>query len=187
MPSFESISTKVRYWLGKNPSYDLKEMIEIDVNEDPVRSELDLEFRTSHGRKIYGLLDKDKNLMAIICIAFTNDVPRSVDELDVMSKDAHLQSVLRNGLVGKIAVAYTVWAKMRGGGKHILNEIYKKFKREHHIERLVTLSPITDMARKFHLGNGATLLQENATTVNYEYDITLEEWMEKTKKFLKIA
>jgi len=182
MNTLAEIKDKFKNWFKKDQRFDLKELVEIDVQEDPVRPELDLEFRTSYGRKIFGLLNQDKKLMAIICIAFTNEIPKSVKELDDMSKDAHLQSVLRNNLVGRVAVAYTVWAKMKGGGKHILNEIYKKFKRENHIDRLVTLSPITEMAEKFHLGNGATCLQQNATTVNYEYDITLEEWQERVEK-----
>jgi hypothetical protein len=33
----------------------------------------------------------------------------------------------------------------------------------------VTLSPKTDMARKFHLKNGAKIFRENEETVNYEY------------------
>ena len=35
--------------------------------------------------------------------------------------------------------------------------------------RYVTLSPKTEMARKFHLRNGATLLKENEFTFNFEY------------------
>ena len=37
--------------------------------------------------------------------------------------------------------------------------------------RLVTLSPLTDMARKFHLRNGAVELQVNETTQNFEYKV----------------
>ena len=33
----------------------LVELKAIDIKEDPVRPELSLEFRTTHGRKIYGL------------------------------------------------------------------------------------------------------------------------------------
>jgi hypothetical protein len=33
------------------------------------------------------------------------------------------------------------------------------------------LSPKTEMARKFHMKNGAVELQENDTTINYEYSI----------------
>jgi hypothetical protein len=78
---------------------------------------------------------------------------------------------------------------MKGGGKHILNEIFKKFKREQHIERLVTLSPLTEMAERFHIKNGAKLLQRNDTTQNFEYDITLEQWnkyLERAKGFFKL-
>lgn len=38
-------------------------------------------------------------------------------------------------------------------------------------KRLVTLSPKTDMAMKFHLSNGAKLIAENLTTNNFEYPI----------------
>jgi len=146
---------------------------------------LDLKFRLDNGRKIYGLYNTNKELMSIICVAFCSDVPSTVKELDVMSHDAFLQSTHRGGQIGDVAVAYTVWAKKKGGGKHILNEVYKKYKREHYIERLVTLSPLTEMAEKFHLKNGAHLLRNNKDTQNFEYDITLEQWehrMEKVKE-----
>ena len=34
----------------------LIELNSCDTNEDPIRPELDVKFRTSHGRKIYGCL-----------------------------------------------------------------------------------------------------------------------------------
>ena len=49
--------------------------------------------------------------------------------------------------------------------------LYKKIKQSNHLNRLVTLSPLTDMATKFHSGNGAKLLQVNETTQNFEYKI----------------
>ena len=56
---------------------ELVELTDIDVSEDPVRPELDLEYRTSYGRKIYGLKYQD-NIEGIVCVAFTNDVPQSI-------------------------------------------------------------------------------------------------------------
>ena len=56
---------------------ELVELDDIDVTEDPVRPELDLDFRTSYGRRVYGLKFKDE-VAAIICIAYTNDIPFSV-------------------------------------------------------------------------------------------------------------
>ena len=39
------------------------------------------------------------------------------------------------------------------------------------IERLITLSPLTDMAKRFHLKNGAVLLNHNETSYNFEYEL----------------
>ena len=155
-----------------------------------MRPELDLAFRQAYGRKIFGLKDEEGDLCAIMCFAFTNDVPKTVEEMDVMSKDAAMQAVHRAGVQGNIAIAYTVWAKKKGGGKHMVNEVYKMVKKSHHLNRLVTLSPLTEMARRFHIKNGAKEFQVNEKTQNFEYDITLEDWekaLEKAKRFFKIG
>ena len=90
-----------------------------------------------------------------MCFAFTNQIPKSVKDLDKLSKDAFLQSALRDQKVGKIAVAYTVWSKKKGGGKLIVKQVFKMIKKSNHLNRLVTLSPLTEMATKFHSRNGA--------------------------------
>ena len=61
--------------------------------------------------------------------------------------------------------------KKRGGGKLIVKEVFKKIKRSNHLDRLITLSPLTKMATNFHSKNGAKLLQVNDTTQNFEYQI----------------
>ena len=40
-----------------------------------------------------------------------------------------------------------------------------------HLNRLVTLSPLTEMATNFHERNGAKLIQINETTQNFEYKV----------------
>ena len=150
---------------------ELVELKECDTNEDPVRPELDNAFRTSYGRKIYGVKFKNE-IHAVMCFAFTNKVPKDVTQLDKFSHDAFLQSTQRGQIVGQIAIAYTVWSKKRGGGKLIVKEVFKKIKKSNHLNRLVTLSPLTDMATKFHLRNGAKLLQVNESTQNFEYIVS---------------
>ena len=150
---------------------ELVELKECNTNEDPVRPELDNAFRTSYGRKIYGVRYKNE-IHAVMCFAFTNKVPKDVRQLDKLSHDAFLQSTQRGQTVGQIAIAYTVWSKKRGGGKLIVKEVFKKIKKSNHLNRLVTLSPLTDMATKFHLRNGAKLLQVNETTQNFEYIVS---------------
>jgi hypothetical protein len=149
---------------------ELIELKSCNIKEDPVRPELDINFRTSFGRKIFGVQYK-KEICAIMCFGFTNEIPKTVEELDLMTRDAYLQSALRDQNVGKIAIAYTVWSKKKGGGKLIVKEVFKKIKRSNHLNRLVTLSPLTDMAKNFHLRNGAIQLSVNEKTQNFEYII----------------
>ena len=149
---------------------EIVELRRCDTEKDPVRPELDNEFRTSYGRKIYGVKFKNE-IHAVMCFAFTNEIPKSVYELDVFSRDAFLQSATRDQNVGKIAVAYTVWSNKKGGGKLIVKEIFKMVKKSNHLNRLVTLSPLTEMARTFHLNNGAEEIQVNDNTQNFEYKI----------------
>ena len=149
---------------------ELVELKECNTEEDPVRPELDNNFRRSYGRKIYGVKFKNE-IHAVMCFAYTNEIPKSVDELDKLSQDAYLQSTLRGQIVGKIAIAYTVWSKKKGGGKLIVKEVFKKIKKSNHLNRLVTLSPLTEMAFKFHSKNGAKLVQVNETTQNFEYEV----------------
>ena len=150
---------------------ELVELKECNTNEDPVRPELDNSFRINYGRKIYGVKYKNE-IHAVMCFAFTNKVPKDVIQLDKFSHDAFLQSAQRGQTVGQIAIAYTVWSKKKGGGKLIVKEVFKKIKKSNHLNRLVTLSPLTDMATKFHLRNGAKLIQVNETTQNFEYIVS---------------
>ena len=147
---------------------ELIELKKCNTEEDPVRPELDNVFRRSYGRKIFGVKYMGE-IHAVMCFAYTNQIPKNVEELDKFSHDAFLQSAQRDQNVGKIAIAYTVWSKKKGGGKLIVKEVFKKIKKSNHLNRLVTLSPLTDMARKFHLSNGAIEIGVNETTQNFEY------------------
>jgi len=154
-------------WIKGSKLIELKECNTVD---DPVRPELDNDFRTGYGRKIYGVEYKGE-IHAVMCFAYTNKIPTSVEELEKFSTDAFLQSAMRGQNIGQIAIAYTVWSTKKGGGKLIVKEVFRKIKKSNHLNRLVTLSPLTEMATKFHLRNGAKLLQINETTQNFEYKV----------------
>ena len=148
----------------------LIELNECNTSEDPVRPELDNNFRTGYGRKIFGVEYKGE-IYAVMCFAYTNEIPKSVEELEKLSTDAFLQTAMRDQTGGQIAIAYTVWSKKKGGGKLIVKEVFKKIKKSNHLNRLVTLSPLTEMATNFHERNGAKLIQINETTQNFEYKV----------------
>ena len=165
------LNKKIDNFFGWVKGAKLVELKECNAEEDPVRPELDNEFRTGFGRKIYGV-EYQGEIHAVMCFAYTNEIPKSVDELEKLSTDAFLQSAMRDQKGGQIAIAYTVWSKKKGGGKLIVNEVFKEIKKSNHLNRLVTLSPLTEMAKNFHERNGAKLVQINETTQNFEYKVT---------------
>ena len=166
----KNFQDKIKNFFDWVKGAQLVELEKCDTSDDPVRPELSNEFRTSYGRKIYGVKYQNE-IHAVMCFAFTNEIPKTVSQLDSLSKDAFLQSANRDQQVGKIAIAYTVWSKKKGGGKLIVKEVYKMIKKSNHLNRLITLSPLTEMARKFHLRNGAVELQVNDETQNFEYKV----------------
>ena len=144
-------------------------LIEIDItrgnlNPLPVAvSPLNVELNSSEVLKEINVGDK-------ISKVIENNLKQS-GLFNPLSKDAFLQSAHRDQKVGKIAIAYTVWSKKKGGGKLIVKEVFKLIKKSNHLNRLVTLSPLTEMARKFHLKNGAVEVQVNEDTQNFEYKL----------------
>ena len=164
------LNKKIDNFFGWIKGAKLVELKECNVEEDPVRPELDNEFRTGYGRKIYGV-EYQGEIHAVMCFAYTNEIPKSVDELEKLSTDAFLQSAMRDQSGGQIAIAYTVWSKKKGGGKLIVKEVFKKIKKSNHLNKLITLSPLTEMATDFHTRNGAKLVQINETTQNFEYNV----------------
>ena len=153
-------------------TYKLLSIDHIDVMEDPVRPELSVEFRTSPGRTIYALINEQGQRAATICVAYTKMVPTTTKELaDFTDADGH------------IAIAYTVWSKEKGAGRLIVNQLIAHARKQDQITRVVTLSPLTDMARRFHLRNGAVELQVNPTSQNFEYEIDKDNfWIRQLKK-----
>ena len=164
------LSKNIDNFFGWVKGAKLVELKECNIEEDPVRPELDNNFRTGYGRKIYGV-EYQGEIHAVMCFAYTNKIPKTVDELEKLSTDAFLQTAMRDQSGGQIAIAYTVWSKKKGGGKLIVKEVFKNIKKSNHLNRLVTLSPLTDMATKFHERNGAKLIQINETTQNFEYKV----------------
>jgi len=145
-------------WIKKT---ELVQLAEINPEDDPVRPELDNKFRVSNGRKIFGL-KYNNEIEGVVCIAFTNELPATVKELDLMSV---------NEKESQIAIAYTLWSLKKGAGKKIMKELLKYMKEQNNIDSIMTLSPLTPMATHYHIRNGAKLIKINPTTQNFEYKV----------------
>lgn len=135
------------------------------IKDDPVRPHLPTFWRVEPNREVYVLEDDETNeVCAIICVAFCDQVPTDEGELEKFSTPAEGQAK------GSIAVFYTVWSYRGGSGRDIVLGVADLIRNTMpEVNRFVTLSPMTEMARRFHLKNGAVVLQVNSTSVNYEY------------------
>lgn len=119
-----------------------------------------MEFRIADGREVYGLYN-DGVILAVLCVAYVSAVPHTMAELASMT-------VVGSG--APIVALYSVWSYVRGSGRKMVSAAMAHLLATHNeIRRIVTLSPITDMARNFHLANGAKLLSHNQESDNYEY------------------
>lgn len=129
------------------------------IKDDPVRPEISLDFRVADNAEVIVLINSETNLpSAIVCVAYRDFVPK--DTVELVSEPYN----------PNVAVFYTIWSYIPGAGRDLISQARKELpKRKPNIKKFVTLSPQTEMARKFHLKNGATVFSENATSVNYEY------------------
>lgn len=125
------------------------------LKDDPVRPSIPTASRVHDHAEIFVLLD-GLEPRAVTCVAYLDCVPTKESEL---------------GLAGdRVAAFYTIWSYHAGAGRSLIQQAQQWIKLNRPaVERFVTLSPKTEMARKFHLNNGAQTLQQNEDTVNYEY------------------
>lgn len=131
------------------------------IKDDPVRPEIPAEYRVSNGRMVAALAEKEDEPDAIVCVSFHDFVPEDVKDLD------------NTALVPTTAIFYTIWSYKSGKGQELLFRAVKEIQKQYpSVTRFVTLSPKTNMARRFHLKNGAVVFRENAETFNYEYHVT---------------
>ena len=129
------------------------------IKDDPVRPEIPTDFRVSEGRMVAALAEKDDDPDAMVCVSFHDFVPAGVDDLKNVSQ------------VPTTAVFYTIWSYKAGKGRDLLFEAVKGIQEQYpSVTRFVTLSPKSELARRFHLKNGAIVFRENIETVNYEYN-----------------
>jgi hypothetical protein len=137
---------------------DLSHTLLSFIKDDPVRPEIPKDFRVSDGRVVAALTDEEHNPEAMVCVSFHDFVPEDVEGLS------------KTSTVPTTAIFYTIWSYKSGKGRDLLYQAVKGIQAQYpSVTRFVTLSPKTNMARRFHLKNGAIVLRENIDTTNYEY------------------
>jgi len=137
---------------------DLRDDLLALIKDDPVRPELAPEFRVNDNSRIFVLRDDQGSALAVTCVKFLNGIPSSVEDLTDLAVNSNT------------AVFYTIWSYAAGAGRRLIEEAKQYIQANRpEVDTYVTLSPKTEMARRFHLKNGAEVYRENPTTVNYLY------------------
>lgn len=129
------------------------------VKDDPVRPDIPVEFRVSENRFVSSITDDATNKpRAMVCVSLHDTIPSTVEEL------------MKEVSAPTTAIFYTIWSYAPGAGAELLRQTVAQIQEQFpNVERFVTLSPKTELARRFHLKNGAQIFRENENTVNYEY------------------
>lgn len=128
------------------------------LSEDPIRPSIPNVARIGENKDIFVIRGEGDSVAAITCVSYQNTVPSTEGELFQLVDHPNT------------AVFYTIWSYKPGAGKQLIFETVDHIRENKaNITRFVTLSPKTEMARKFHLKNGAVILRENSETINYEY------------------
>jgi hypothetical protein len=127
------------------------------IKDDPVRPHIPLAQRINDTAEIL-ILRAGEEILAATCLQWLKDIPENEDDLQNENKSKDT------------AVFYTIWSYSPGAGAQLIREAADWILKEYiDVKDIVTLSPQTEMARKFHLKNGAKVHKENATSVNYQY------------------
>lgn len=127
------------------------------LRDDPVRPEIEAEHRIHDNAEVLILVSEQDEPVAVVCVRYCSDVPR------------HVEGLLSD-TGGSVAVFYSIWSYSAGAGSRLIAQAraYIESTRPG-VTKFVTLSPPTDMARRFHIKNGASLFRENTSSINYEY------------------
>lgn len=127
------------------------------IKDDPVRPHIPLEQRINDAAELL-ILKAGEEILAATCMQWLKYIPKDEQDLIGMDKDKN------------VAVFYTIWSYKPGAGQALIKQAASWILKEYeNVQDIVTLSPQTEMARKFHHKNGAITLRENETSVNYRY------------------
>ena len=105
------------------------------IKDDPVRPEIPLDFRVTENREVLVLMQDEKPL-AVVCVAYMDDVPSTTTELFKGSNEP------------TAVIFYTIWSYAPGAGRKLIMEARDDIlKSKPSIKRFVTLSPPTEIGR----------------------------------------
>jgi hypothetical protein len=126
------------------------------LKDDPVRPHIPAELRVNERGRVFLWTDNNE-VKAAVCVMFCDHVPASEEDMF----DAALDT--------SVAVAYTIWSYSAGAARDLIFAVRDLVRDT--VTELVTLSPQTEMAQRFHTRNGAEFFRVNDKTWNFRYSL----------------
>jgi len=152
------------------------------IDDDPVRAKL---FKNNSVRfedpfHVYAEVnDETGEIAAVVCVIICKFVPQDEYQLKLiaMGKTKQIEEQLKereelHGALGTVLCPYSIWSYQKGHGKKLINNLLEAAPVMHpEIDAVITMSPHTDTALRFHMRNGAAIFSTNTKCVNYEYEV----------------
>jgi hypothetical protein len=135
------------------------------IKDDPVRPNLfDADEARFHGPfRVFAEVDEDSGDVQddLLMLANGEFFMETEDGEDVTNADPTL------------ACPYSIWSYKKGAGRQLISSLIEFVTVAiPTVDSVVTMSPKSDSALKFHTNNGAEMFSVNEDTINYLYEIT---------------
>ena len=161
-----------------------KEMITLSTQElqpyikdDVVRPNIPIYIKVGPGKKTFALKEGEK-ILAIMCVSYGYATPINEEQLQKGTGDnLHNYSISPLDKTNFFITPYALWSYAPGMGSELLKQFIASIKESYSTinaslwPRIVTMSPKTPVATKFHLKHGAKLISENEESNSFEYFI----------------
>jgi len=152
------------------------------IKDDPVRPDLfdNDKVRFSGPFRVYAEVnDETGEIAAVVCILVCKFVPQGEDQIRAVAagKLTEIEEQLAErekllGALGTVLCPYSIWSYQRGHGSKLIQNLLEAAPVMYpEVDAVITMSPLTDQAMKFHINNGAEIFSANEDTVNYEYEV----------------
>ena len=152
------------------------------IKDDPVRLKLfkDNSKRFEDPFHVYAEInDETGEIAAVVCTIVCKFVPQDEYQIKLvaMGKTKQIEEQLKereemHGELGVVLCPYSIWSYQRGHGRKLITNLLEAAPILHpEVDAVITMSPHTDTALRFHLNNGAGIFSTNDACVNYEYEV----------------
>ena len=152
------------------------------IKDDPVRPNLFEadEVRFSGPFRVFAEIDEHSHeVQAVVCIVLTAFVVTEEDDLLMISNgEFFLESEDGEDITNAkptLACPYSIWSYKKGAGRRLISSLVEFVSVAYPtVGSVVTMSPKSDSALKFHTSNGAEMFSINKNTINYLYELEAE-------------